>query len=56
MFFALFLYNESVMISSLTYSILFTLTFNVKFTLNINSVVLKYVPYLSVTTSYVVTT
>ncbi len=39
MFFALFLYNESVMISSLMF--LFTLTFNVKFTLNIKSVVLK---------------
>ncbi len=34
MFFALFLYNESIMF-------LFTLTFNVKFTLNIKSVVLK---------------
>ncbi len=34
MFFALFLYNESVMISSL-------ITCNVKFTLNIKSVVLK---------------
>ncbi len=32
-FFALFLYNESVMVSSLTY--------NVKFTLNIKPVILK---------------
>ncbi len=40
MFFALFLYNESVMISSLNAFFIFTLPFNVKFTLNIKSVIL----------------
>ncbi len=41
MFFALLLYYESVMISSLTNNVFIHLIFHAKFTLNIKSVVLK---------------